>query len=259
VAEPTGEAPAEPEESPYRGVVVQLEAFDGPLDLLLHLIQRDEIDITDIPIAHITRQYLEHLDLMRELDLEVAGEYMVMAATLIRIKSQMLLPTPEIDEEGEEIDPRDELVRRLVEYRKFKTVAGELKEREQERARRHGRVVDLPDLEPEDLPIGNVTVFDLVTMLKRMVENLREEIHHDVELEPIHLEDRMEILRARLAAAPEISFEAYLGDMTTRMGIIVSFMALLEMIKLGEARCVQHEIYGEILIQRRDGGAESYA
>lgn len=249
----------EGEESPYHGVVVRLDAFDGPLDLLLHLIQKDEIDISDIPIARITQQYLDHIDLMHELDLEVAGEYMVMAATLIRIKSQMLLPTPDLDEEGEEVDPRDELVRRLVEYRKFKAVAEELHTREQERARRHGRVVELPDLEPDELPLGNVTVFDLVSVLKRMVDNLREETFHDVELEPIQLEDRIEILRARLAASPELTFVDFLGDMTTRMGIIVSFMALLELLKLGEARCVQHEIYGEIVIQRRDGGAESYA
>jgi len=238
----------------YRGILVSLDSFDGPLDLLLHLIQKDEIDIYDIPIAHITRQYLEHLDLMQELDLEIAGEYLVMAATLIRIKSQLLIPTPTLDEEGEEVDPREELVHRLIEYRKFKMVAGVLKERESERLQMHPRQVVLPELDPEELPIGNVSVFDLVTYMRKILEKVEPVVQHDVELEPVNLEDRIEILRARLAEAAEITFSQYLRDVRTRMGIIVSFMALLEMAKLGELYLMQDEVYGEILLIRRDTG-----
>ncbi len=244
---------ADAEESPYRGVQVHLEAFAGPLDLLLHLIQRDEIDVYDIPIAHITTQYLEHLELMSELDLEVAGEYLVMAATLIRIKSQMLLPTPAIDEDGEEIDPREELVRRLIEYRKFKTVAEQLREHELSRQRRHARQIEPPELAPDELPIGRVTAFDLVTHLKAVLARLDDVTTHEVELEPVHLEDRIELLRARLAGQRELTFTEYLRDVRSRMGVVVSFMAVLELMKAGEISAVQEHAFGEILILRRDG------
>lgn len=238
----------------YRGVRVQIEAFDGPLDLLLHLIQRDEVDIYDIPIAHITQQYLEHLDLMRELDLEVCGEYLVMAATLIRIKSQMLLPTPTYDEEGEEIDPREELVRRLVEYRRFKSVAETLRGLESERMQKHGRNVDLPLLEPDEQPIGRVSVFDLLSYMKEILSRVEEEPRHDIEREPIALEDRIELLRARLLSVSSIAFSSFFGDVSTRMGVIVSFMAVLELMKLGEILVTQDEAFGDFLIARRDAG-----
>jgi segregation and condensation protein A len=241
-------------ESPYRGVRVQLAAFDGPLDLLLHLIQRDEIDIYDIPIAHITQQYLEHLELMRELDLEVCGEYLVMAATLIRIKSQMLLPIVAVDEEGEEIDPREELVRRLIEYRRFKAIAGTLRDLEAERARRHGRNVLPPGLDPEEQPIGRVSVFDLLSYVKDVLARVEEEPSHEVELEPVTLEERMEMLRARLLSAPSVSFSAFLCDARSRIGVIVSFMAILEMMKLGEVLVTQDDAFSDFLIARRDGG-----
>jgi segregation and condensation protein A len=238
-------------------VRVQLQAFDGPLDLLLHLIQRDEIDIYDIPIARITAQYLEHLTLMEELDLEVAGEYLVMAATLIRIKSQMLLPRPALDAEGEEIDPRDELVRRLIEYRKFKEIAEHLRGKEEDRRLRHARPVSLPDLAPEDIPLGQVSVFDLLTYLKDILERTEEEFLHTVQIEPITLEERMEILRARLAERPRIRFSDFLHDVRTRIGIVVSFMALLEVMKAGEAIALQDDPFTEIFIARREqGGAE---
>jgi len=126
-------APGLPSRGTPGSVMVKLVRFEGPLDLLLHLIKRDEIDIYDIPIAHITQQYLSYIELMRQLDLEVAGEFLVMAATLMRIKAKMLLPLPAVGEEEEEGDPREELVQRLVEYRQFKEAAGTLKSREEER------------------------------------------------------------------------------------------------------------------------------
>jgi len=233
---------------------VSLEAFDGPLDILLHLIQRDEVDIYDIPISRITAQYLEHLDLMQQLDLEVAGDYLVMAATLVRIKAQMLLPGPVLDEEGEEIDPRDELVRRLIEYRKFKTVAGQLKEFEGARMRRHGRAVVAPELAPDELPIGRVSILDLLNYVQGILDRYEDEITHDVEVEPVHLEDRMEILRGRLAGQRRVSFTEFLRDISSRMGVVVSFMAILEMMKLGEIFAEQERIYGEIFIVRRETG-----
>jgi segregation and condensation protein A len=237
----------------YRGLRVQLPAFEGPLDLLLHLIQRDEIDIADIPIAHITRQYLDHLDLMRELDLELAGEYLVMAATLVRIKSQMLLPSPICDEDGEEIDPRADLVRRLIEYRKFKEAAGMLRDREGDRLRRHGRGPALPELPPDEIPIGQVSVFDLVTYLRQVLARVAAEAPvHRVALESVSLEERIAVLRARLALDRQFLFSDFLLDVRTRHGVIVSFMALLELLRLGEALAVQETTFDDILIRRRD-------
>jgi segregation and condensation protein A len=237
----------------YRGLRVQLAAFEGPLDLLLHLIQRDEIDIADIPIAHITRQYLEHLDLMRELDLELAGEYLVMAATLVRIKAQMLLPRPMFDEDGEEIDPRADLVRRLIEYRKFKNAAGMLRDRESDRLRRHGRGAALPELPPDEIPIGQVSVFDLVTYLRQVLARVAAEAPvHRVALESVSLEERIAVLRARLALDRQFLFSDFLLDVRTRHGVIVSFMALLELLRLGEALAVQETTFDDILIRRRD-------
>ena len=139
---------------PPDALEVFLDAFEGPLDLLLYLIRRQNLDILDIPIAEITQQYMDYIGLLHELQFELAAEYLVMAATLVRIKSQMLLPTPTYDEEGEEIDPREELVRRLVEYRRFKNIAGMLRELESDRIQRHGRNVDLPPLEPPRLCPG---------------------------------------------------------------------------------------------------------
>jgi len=245
------------DEAAYTGVRVALDAFSGPLDLLLHLIQRDEIDIYDIPIAHITAQYLGHLELMQELDLEIAGEYIVMAASLIRIKAQMLLPSPSKEEAAEEVDPREELVRRLVEYRKFKMAAEFLREHEARRAARFARSVDLPELPPEEHPIGDVSVFDLVSLLKRLVERLPEDATHDVDLEPVHLEDRMELLRARLLVQREVAFSEYVKDMRTRLGLVVSFMAILELMKLGEVFTRQEATFGEIYIARRAHGGPS--
>ena len=153
------------------GYAIKLERFEGPLDLLLHLIQRDEVDIYDIPIANITRQYLEYIELMRMLDLEIAGEFLVMAATLMRIKAKMLLPTPPPGEE-EEIDPRDELVQRLLEYRQFKEASATLKDREERRrlSYERGRVPDDEDTGP--LPLAPATLFHLLDALNRVLARL---------------------------------------------------------------------------------------
>ncbi len=235
----------------YRGVRVQLEAFDGPLDLLLHLIERDEIDIYDIPIARITRQYLEHIELMKILDLEVAGEYLVMAATLIRIKSQMLLPRPVLDEEGEEIDPRDELVRRLLAYRKFKDVAAELRVREEERSKRHVRGVLLDDLPAEEIPLGDVKVFDLLEYFRELATRAAAVTYHEVEIEPVSLEERMLQLQTQLATDGRFYFADFVREAKSQIDVIVGFLALLEVMKLGEAFAFQDRVFGPILVVRR--------
>src|SRR5438552_17443681 len=155
-------------------VTVKLARFEGPLDLLLHLIKRDEIDIYDIPIAHITQQYLAYLELMRALDLEVAGEFLVMAATLMRIKAKMLLPLPQPGEDEDEGDPREELVQRLIEYRQFKEAAGTLKEREAERRMLFERGMVPGENEAGPLPLASVTLFHLLDALNRVMSRLPE-------------------------------------------------------------------------------------
>ena len=245
---------AEETELRFRGVRISLDEFEGPLDLLLHLIQEEEIEITEIPISRITAQYLETLEAMQELDLEIAGEYLVMAATLIRIKSSMLLPSPPVDEDGEEVDLRGDLIRRLIEYRKYKTLAEYLKTLESYRQSRHARQVLPPELRPDEIPLGKVNVFDLVTCLKRIVDRFVEEHPHEVDLEPVHLEDRIELLRERVLESGTVMFSEYIADMRSRMGVIVSFMAMLEMMKLGEVEARQDDTFADILIRRRNPG-----
>src|SRR5712691_13468303 len=215
---------------------VKLEHFEGPLDLLLHLIKKNEVNIYDIPIALITAQYLDTIQLMQELDLDVAGEYLVMAATLIHIKSKMLLPRPETAAgvEGDEEDPRDALVRRLLEHQKFKAAAGLLHEREQVRAAQWQRPDEAvagiagEELEPE----LEVDLFSLLTAFQKVVE--RAKLRPKVLLPPeqISVEARIDQLLDRLSETQACGFEELFADTEDLAGLIVTFLALLEMIRL---------------------------
>ena len=183
-------------------VVVKLERFEGPLDLLLHLIKRDEIDIYDIPIARITQQYLAYLELMRALDLDVAGEFLVMAATLMRIKAKMLLPAPQAAEEEDEGDPREELVQRLIEYRQFKEAASTLRTREEERRQLFERGLLPSEDDAGPLPLAPASLFDLLDAFHRVVARLPEPAVYDVRSEVYDVEEKMAVI----ARALEISF-----------------------------------------------------
>ena len=222
---------------------VKLSNFEGPLDLLLHLIKKNEVNIHDIPIALITQQYLDAIQLMQELNLDVAGEFLVMAATLIHIKSKMLLPRPETAAgvEGEEEDPRDALVRRLLEHQKFKAAAELLHEREQLRSaqwlRPDERVAELAgdDYEPE----LEVDLFSLLTAFQAVVE--RAKLRPKVLLPPeqMPVEVRIEQLLERLSETEACGFEELFADVNDRGGLIVTFLALLEMIRLKLVRVFQ--------------------
>ena len=248
-------APAPPSpapSSPARGTVtVKLARFEGPLDLLLHLIQRDEVDIYDIPIAHITQQYLAYLELMRALDLEVAGEFLVMAATLMRIKARMLLPLPQSGEEEDEGDPREELVQRLIEYRTFKEAAETLKGREAERRRLFERGMVPGEEEMGPLPLAPATLFDLLDALNRVMSRLPESAVYEVEGEVYDVEDKMALIAGTVAEHGEASFTALLLRCRARGEMIVTFMALLELIKMGTVEVVQSEPFGDIRILHR--------
>jgi segregation and condensation protein A len=248
-------------ESSVDAMPVRLSQFEGPLDLLIHLIKKNEVNIWDIPIAFITSQYLETIELMQELNLDVAGEFLVMAATLIHIKSKMLLPRPETAAgvEGDEADPRDALVRRLLEHQKFKAAAGLLHEREQVRAAQWGRpdarVANLAgdDYEPE----LEVDLFSLLTAFQAVVQ--RAKLRPKVLLPPeqMPLEVRIDQLLARLSETEACGFEELFADVNDRTGLIVTFLALLEMIRLGLVRVFQSGGFGPIRVYKRERPADA--
>ena len=247
-AAPAGAIPRRPSGAP---VVVKLARFEGPLDLLLHLIKRDEIDIYDIPIAHITQQYLAYLDLMRSYDLEVAGEFLVMAATLMRIKAKMLLPALPTSEEEDEGDPREELVQRLIEYRQFKEAAGTLRLKEDERRQLYERGMLPSDEDAGPLPLAPASLFDLLDAFHRVMARLPEPPIYEVQAEAYDVEDKMALLASAAAEHGSISFIAMLEKCRSRLEMVVTFMALLELIKLGTVQVVQPEPFGDIRIVYR--------
>lgn len=227
---------------------VQLEIFEGPLDLLLHLIKKNEVNITDIPIATITEQYLTTLELMESFNLDVAGEFLVMAATLIHIKSRMLLPA-EADEadEDEGVDPREELVRRLLEYQRFKDAAAELEQRE-----RLTRDVFTRCGAAEEAPapgFREVSVFDLLTALRRVIERLPKDSAHEVVLEKVTVREKMTLILDLLRAPGKLLFEALFSAVKSRMEVVVTFLAMLELVKMRAVRIFQEELNGPIAIE----------
>ncbi len=241
-------------------VTVKLERFEGPLDLLLHLIKRDEIDIYDIPIARITQQYLAYIELMRSLDLDVAGEFLVMAATLMRIKAKLLLPLPSSGEEEDEGDPREELVLRLVEYRQFKEAAGTLKSRETERRLMYERGMVPGEDEAGPLPLAPATLFDLLDALNRVLARVPEPEVYQVRAETYDVEDKMSLIARTVAEEGFALFSTLLMRCGTRAEMIVTFVALLELVKIGQVAVVQDERFGDIsIVARMPEGSESHA
>jgi segregation and condensation protein A len=254
-AVPSRAAPPAVPGIPSRGtpgsVMVKLVRFEGPLDLLLHLIKRDEIDIYDIPIAHITQQYLTYIELMRSLDLDVAGEFLVMAATLMRIKAKMLLPLPAVGEEEEEGDPREELVQRLVEYRQFKEAAGTLKDREGERRMLFERGMLPSEDDAGPLPLAPASLFDLLDALNRVMARVPEASVYAVQAETWSVEEKLSLIATAVAEQGSVSFTDLLMRCRARAEMVVTFVALLELVKLGEVSVVQGEAFGDILLVAR--------
>ncbi len=226
---------------------VRIPVFEGPLDLLLYLIRRDKLDIYDIPIGHITEQYLGMLGVLKVLDLEVAGDFLVMAASLMRLKARMLLPTwPEGEEEDE--DPRTELVRQLLEYRQFKEAARRLQDREEVRRRWYGRgfvpVVE-SDLPPELEPVSH---FALIEVMKDVLSRVGEEFFYEVELEDVTLEEKVALILDELEARGRALFLDMISRHPRRMHVVVTFMAILELSKQGRVAVAQEAAFGQIWI-----------
>lgn len=236
-------------ELPYH---VRLEHFEGPLDLLLHLIKKHQVNIYDIPIAMIAQQYLNYLSMMKSLNLAVAGEFLVMAATLVHIKSRMLLPTDETDVEDEDgPDPREELVRRLLEYRQFKDAARQLDDRERLWREIYAREpMPLPPVRSDEVSLDEVSLFDLVDALQGVLARLPAGSLVEIVPENLTVKDRMNVILEALDTKESVTFQSLFEGQTHRLVVIVSFLALLELVKMNLVRLFQGEAFGAILVIR---------
>ncbi len=240
------------------GYRVQLSNFEGPLDLLLYLIKKDEVDIYDIPIADITRQYLQYVELIKELDLELAGEFILMAATLIQIKVRMLLPKPEGEEEELEEDPRAELVRQLLEYKRFKEVAEEIGEIEQRQLRKYPRSdfnwlrqYNVKEEVSSETLLKDVSLFDLLTAFKFVLDRMPKVSAHEIETVGLTVEDQIEFISNQLLEKERFSFFELTASMKYRVEIVVTFMAMLELIRMHVIRIQQATMFGDVWLIRR--------
>ncbi len=226
---------------------IKLDIFQGPLDLLLYLIKKNEIDIYNIPIALVTEQYLEYLDLMKSMNLDVAGEYLVMASTLIHIKSRMLLPVHEDEEET--VDPRDELTRQLLEYQAFKAAALRFDAMNVLGRDVFGRTESEKDPRADDdRPLEEMNIFQLVEAFKQIVSSMVAGEFMEIDTERISLSERINEIMEQLSKEKVLTFIELLGDMTDRVRVIYTFLALLELMKLRMIKAYQAEHFGTIRI-----------
>ena len=236
---------------------VKLDVFEGPLDLLLYLVRKDEVDIYDISIERITKQYLEYLEAMESIDVEIGGEFIVMAANLLYIKSRTLLPVDlqgPVEDEGEEEDPRWELIRQLIEYKKFKEAAGDLRDREELRTKLFGRTPSAP---PPDggatLLAGEVGALDLISAFQRVLERLekRKGAEREIEADRFTVSEKIEYVLKILPESEPLKFEELFAGQTTRGELVATFLALLELVRLRHVQVEQDGAFGDILLRRR--------
>ncbi len=237
---------------------VQLPFFEGPLDLLLYLIKREEVNIYDIPIARITEQYLEAIELMKELDLEIAGEFILMAATLIQIKVRMLLPQEEYMEEETEEDPRAELVRKLLDYKRFKEVAESLTTIEERQRRFYPhlnfswtKAYSHPQEVSNEELLKDVSLFDLLKAFKTALDNAPQITVHEVQTISVTVDDQIDFLNKQLKGKKRLAFSDIIHRIKERLVIIVTFIAILELIKNRHIIVQQAESFGELWIIKR--------
>lgn len=246
-------------------ISVKLEAFDGPLDLLLHLIEKNKIDIFDIPIVEITRQYMEIISQMDTKDMDVMSDFLLMAAMLLRIKSKMLLPV-EVDEEGEEEDPRAELVERLLEYKTYKYASFELKDLQLDASKHLFKDATLPEeianyKEEIDVSeiLGDVTLARLQKIFHNVMKKQVDKIDPirskfgKIQKEPVTLTERMDYIRNYARKYRKFNFRQLLEEQDDKMMVIVSFLGILELMKVGRLKIVQENIFDDIWITYEEG------
>jgi len=230
---------------------VKLEVFEGPLDLLLYLIKRDEIDIYDISIERITRQYLEYLQAFKELKIDIAGEFVVMAANLIYLKSRSLLPLDQQppEEDAEEDDPRWDLIRQLIEYKKFKEAAAQLHDRALEQERIFTRDGASAAISGAPLPLHEVGIFQLIHAFQEVIKRVeaREDLQ-EIFGERFSVSDKIEKILERVGDGTPVRFSELFGQIVSRVEIVVTFLALLELIRLNQVRAMQRKMFDEIEI-----------
>jgi segregation and condensation protein A len=269
-ASPAPEAPAAPAKAetelestlPSDVPRICLPIFEGPLDLLLYLLRKEKVDIHDIPIAPITRQYMEYLDVMKELNLELAGEFLVMAATLIHIKSKMLVPIEPTEAQGDEeyVDPREELVQRLLEFQKYKEAAGLLHQKREIRAATWMRPdTVIPKFEAHDDEMVEASLFDLIGAFKELLERRKVLLAHEVESEGKTVEERIEEILALVKEGDSLDFMDLFETQKTKMDMILTFLAVLELIRLKRVKVYQKGNFGPIRIFRPVGPTEAGA
>lgn len=236
---------------PPDALCVFLEAFEGPLDLLLYLIRKHNIDILDIPISEVTRQYIQYIDLMQELKLELAAEYLLMAAMLCEIKSRLLLPRPQSETESEELDPRAELVRRLQQYERFKKAADQL-----DALPRVDREIDLahalaPKFEIETVAHPDVSMHELLTSLAEVMHRAKLYSKHHVVREPLSIRERMTLVLAAVNSEKFTPFVSLFTAEEGRMGVVVTLIAVLELIRQSVLELVQAQPYAPIYLKAK--------
>ncbi len=234
---------------------IKLELFEGPLDLLLYLVKKDHLNIYDIPIATVTEQYLQYLNLMQLLDLNIAGEFLVMAATLMQIKSKMLLPAEEqTGAEEEQEDPRQELVKRLLEYEKFKEIAESLRKRETDQREVFKRPKTGIDIDKEALGEKEVyfeaSIFDLINAFSRALKDVPKEVFYEVIKDEFTIEEKIHDILHLLLVNPSVRLSELFNKAKNKLEIIVIFLAILELIRMKEIMCLQTELFREIEILR---------
>jgi segregation and condensation protein A len=233
---------------------IQLNNFEGPIDLLLYFIRRDELDIYDIPIAKITKEFIDAVEEWERVQLHVAGDFIVMASTLMRIKAKLLLPRPELGDDGEIIDPRKELVQQLVEYKRFKDVAEMLKnlsdERDQKFCRQLEPIILTDELDSEENIILDVTLYDLARFFKSVMDNMPVLSQFELHREPVRLEKQKEFIFRYIDGDGRLKFSTILDKLKTRMEIVVTFLAVLDLVREGICRLTQNKVFGDLELQK---------
>lgn len=241
---------------------IKLDMFEGPLDLLLYLVKKDHLNIYDIPIARVTEQYLEYINLMQLLDLNIAGEFLVMAATLMQIKSKMLLPAEETPQE-EEVDPREELVKRLLEYEKFKQIAENLRTREIDQQ----EVFKRPKLELEkgtscepakEEVYFEANIFDLINAFSQALKDIPKEVFYEVIKDQFTVEQKVHDILHVLLVESEIRLSQLFAKAKSKIEIVVTFLAILELAKMREVKAMQSEAFQDIFITRNKENIAPY-
>jgi len=242
---------------------VKFEVFEGPMDLLLYLVKKEEVDIYEVNLTKIAREFIEYVDLMREFDIEIAGEFLVMASTLMYIKSKELLPVDQqvqTDEDDEGEDPRWELIRKLVEYKKFKDAADKLGTLEHDQEDVYPRLPAKQDFEmPEDRGPGlKVSIFDLINAVNDVIKRVEARTHDIRQIEDEHftVADKINALRERLANQSRFTFSELFADAAGRNEVVATFLAMLELIRLEQIKINQEDNFGDIVITEGDGLAE---